>query len=145
MSPPAGPVVRLVAVQEAPLDVAAVLAAVAHPAAGATSLFVGAVRDHDGGRGVTGLGYQAHPSATAALEAVAAGVVADFPVLALAAVHRIGELVVGDVTVVTAVSCAHRDAAFAACRRLIDDLKAQVPIWKQQQFDDGTQEWVGSP
>ena len=63
---------------------------------------------------------------------------------ALAAVHRVGDLAVGDLAVVVAVSCPHRGEAFEASRRLIDDLKGEVPIWKHQTFDDGTEEWVGA-
>jgi molybdopterin synthase catalytic subunit len=63
----------------------------------------------------------------------------------LAAVHRVGDLVVGDLAVVVAAGAAHRAEAFAAARQLIDDLKAEVPIWKHQRFADGTQEWVGAP
>ena len=69
---------------------------------------------------------------------------ADFPVRAMAAVHRVGDLAIGDLAVVVAVSCPHRSEAFAACRRLIDDLKREVPIWKHQHFTDGTEEWVGA-
>ena len=108
-------------------------------------LFVGTVREEDGGRTVTDLGYEAHPSVDAVLRSVAAKVVADFPVRALAAVHRVGELAIGDIAVVVAVSCPHRGEAFDACRQLIDDLKTTVPIWKHQRFTDGTDEWVGSP
>ena len=75
---------------------------------------------------------------------VAEKVVADYPVRALAAVHRVGELAVGDIAVVVAVSCPHRGEAFEACRKLIDDLKHEVPIWKHQKFSDGTEEWVGA-
>jgi molybdopterin synthase catalytic subunit len=71
-------------------------------------------------------------------------VAADFDVLALAAVHRVGELDVGDLAVVVAVACPHRAEAFQACRTLIDNLKHGVPIWKHQQFGDGTSEWVSS-
>jgi molybdopterin synthase catalytic subunit len=92
---------------------------------------------------VTGLAYTAHPSAEDVLRQVAEKVAADFPVRALAAVHRVGALGVGDLAVVVAVSCPHRAEAFAACRRLIDDLKSQVPVWKHQTFADGTEEWVG--
>lgn len=138
-------VVRLLAVRDAPLSVDEVLAAVRDPAAGGTALFVGTVRDHDSGKAVELLAYSAHPSVADALRSVADRVVADFPVVALAAVHRVGDLAVGDDAVVVAVSCAHRGEAFAACRRLIDDLKREVPIWKHQVFGDGTQEWVGSP
>nr|WP_225846354.1 molybdenum cofactor biosynthesis protein MoaE [Streptomyces sp. HPF1205] len=136
---------RLLAVRDTPLSVDEVFAAVGDDAAGGTTLFVGTVRDHDGrpGTAVTGLTYSAHPSAEAELRRVAEKVAADFPVRALAAVHRVGELAVGDIAVIVAVSCAHRGEAFAASRRLIDDLKSQVPIWKHQVFDDGSQEWVG--
>ena len=138
-------VVRLVALRATPLDVAEVLAAVEDPAAGGVVSFTGLVRDHDGGRGVTGLEYQAHPGAEAALRAVADRIAAELPVHALAAVHRTGLLAVGDIAVVVAASAAHRGQAFEAARRLIDDLKATVPIWKRQVFDDGEQEWVGTP
>ncbi|NUP38159.1 MAG: molybdenum cofactor biosynthesis protein MoaE [Streptomyces sp.] len=141
---PTGPI-RLLAVRDTPLSLDEVFAAVGDDAAGGTTLFVGTVRDHDGdaGAAVTGLAYSAHPSAEQALRQVAEKVAADFPVTALAAVHRVGELRVGDLAVVVAVSCPHRGEAFAASRRLIDDLKSQVPIWKHQTFADGTEEWVG--
>ncbi|MGW1838919.1 molybdenum cofactor biosynthesis protein MoaE [Streptomyces sp. BBFR2] len=136
--------VRLLAIRETPLSVDEVFAAVGDAAAGGTALFVGTVRSHDGGTDVDGLGYSAHPTAEAELRRVAEKVAADFPVRALAAVHRVGDLAVGDLAVVVAVSCPHRAEAFAACRRLIDDLKATVPIWKHQTFSDGTEEWVGA-
>ena len=138
-------VIRLLALRDLPLDVAEVLAAVQDPAAGAVVSFTGLVRDHDGGKGVTALEYEAHPGAEAALLAVAELVAADLPVHALAAVHRTGLLQVGDIAVVVAASASHREQAFEAARRLIDDLKATVPIWKRQVFDDGEQEWVGTP
>ncbi|MFI0722666.1 molybdenum cofactor biosynthesis protein MoaE [Streptomyces sp. NPDC021224] len=140
----AGPI-RLLAVRDTPLSVDEVVTAVGDDAAGGTTLFVGTVRDHDGGAraAVTGLTYTAHPTAQEALRQVAEKVATDFPVTALAAVHRVGELRVGDLAVIVAVSCPHRGEAFAASRRLIDDLKSQVPIWKQQTFADGTEEWVG--
>ncbi|MFT2015196.1 molybdenum cofactor biosynthesis protein MoaE [Streptomyces sp. 796.1] len=136
---------RLLAIRDTPLSVDEVFGAVADAGAGGTALFVGTVRDHDGPTDaqVTGLGYAAHPSATDELRRVAEKVVADFPVRALAAVHRVGDLAVGDLAVVVAVSCPHRAEAFAACRRLIDDLKTEVPIWKHQRFGDGSEEWVG--
>ncbi|MEU8580685.1 molybdenum cofactor biosynthesis protein MoaE [Streptomyces abikoensis] len=140
----AGDPVRLLAIRDTPLSVDEVFAAVGDGAAGGTALFVGTVRDHDGGADVTGLGYSAHPTAEAELRRVAEKVSADFPVRALAAVHRVGELAVGDLAVVVAVSCPHRAEAFEACRRLIDDLKREVPIWKHQTFADGTEEWVGA-
>ena len=138
-------VLRLFALRDTPLDVAEVLAAVEDPAAGGVVSFTGLVRDHDGGRRVRELEYVAHPDALQALRAVAEAVAADLPVHGLAAVHRTGLLAVGDVAVVVAASAAHRGQAFEAARRLIDDLKASVPVWKRQVFDDGEQEWVGTP
>ncbi|WP_236655493.1 molybdenum cofactor biosynthesis protein MoaE [Streptacidiphilus carbonis] len=136
--------IRLLALREAPLSLDEVYAAVGDTHAGGTAVFVGTVRDHDGGKTVTALDYSAHPSAEAELRRVAEKVAADFPVVALAAVHRVGELEVSDAAVIVAVSCAHRGEAFEACRRLIDDLKHTVPIWKHQRFADGTEEWVAS-
>ncbi len=136
--------IRLLGIREEPLSVDEVFAAVGDDASGGTALFVGTVRDHDGGADVTRLGYSSHPTAEAELRRVAEKVAADFPVRALAAVHRVGELEVGDLAVVVAVSCPHRGEAFDACRRLIDNLKHEVPIWKHQTFSDGTEEWVGA-
>ena len=138
-------VIRLLGVREEPLSVDEVFAAVTDPGAGGIALFVGTVREQDGGRGVTGLGYTAHPSVLDDLRAVAEEVVAAHPVRALAAVHRVGDLAVGDLAVVVGVSCPHRGDAFAAARMLIDELKSRVPIWKHQLFDDGGEEWVGLP
>ena len=137
--------VRLVAVRDRPLDVAEVTAAVSDPAAGGLTVFVGAVRDHDGGQEVRRLEYSAHPTAEARLTEVAAEVAAEFDAVAVAAVHRVGLLEIGDLAVVSAVSAAHRDEAFAASRALIDRLKQRVPIWMHQVFADGTEELVDSP
>ena len=138
-------VIRLIAVRESELSVDEVRAAVADPAAGGIALFAGAVRDSDHDRGVSGLSYSAHPSAVDELRRVAEVIAEKYPVIGIAAVHRVGDLGVGDLAVVLAVSCPHRAEAFDACRDLIDILKASVPIWKHQRFDDGTAEWVGTP
>ena len=138
-------VIRLIAVRESELSVDEVRAAVADPAAGGIALFAGAVRDSDHDRGVSGLSYSAHPSAVDELRRVAEVIAEKYPVIGIAAVHRVGDLAIGDLAVVLAVSCAHRAEAFDACRDLIDILKASVPIWKHQRFDDGTAEWVGTP
>ena len=138
-------VIRLIAVRESELSVDEVRAAVADPAAGGIALFAGAVRDSDHDRGVSGLSYSAHPSAVDELRRVAEVIAEKYPVIGIAAVHRVGDLAIGDLAVVLAVSCAHRAEAFDACRDLIDVLKASVPIWKHQRFDDGTAEWVGTP
>jgi molybdopterin synthase catalytic subunit len=138
-------VLRLVDIRDTPLDVAEVLAALDDPASGGVTVFVGRVRDHDGGQGVTGLEYSAHPRALDTLRDVCAQVAATYDVTALAAVHRTGTLAIGDIAVVCATATGHRGEAFDATRALIDTLKAEVPIWKHQTFADGTEEWVGSP
>ncbi|SEC71889.1 molybdopterin synthase subunit MoaE [Nocardioides exalbidus] len=136
---------RLVAIRDTPLDVTEVLDALDDDGSGGLTLFVGKVRDHDGGKGVVGLGYSAHPTAAARLEDVCRRVAEEHDVRAVAAVHRVGELRIGDLAVVVATTAAHRGDAFAASRALIDTLKAEVPIWKHQLFDDDTEEWVGTP
>jgi molybdopterin synthase catalytic subunit len=137
-------VIRMAELREEPLSVDEVRSAVADPAAGGVALFLGVVRDHDHGRDVTRLGYTAHPSAQDELRRVAEKVAASFSVRALAVVHRVGDLEVGDLAVVVAAACEHRGEAFEACRSLIDELKATVPIWKHQQFAGGASEWVNS-
>lgn len=131
-------------IRAAPLSVDECLAAVSGPAVGGVTFFVGTVRDVDGGRGVTELEYTAHPRAAAELERVARAVAEETGVRAVAAVHRIGLLGIGETAVVVAAGAGHRGEAFGACRRLIDDVKAQVPIWKRQVFTDGMTEWVGA-
>ncbi|MFI5913860.1 molybdenum cofactor biosynthesis protein MoaE [Dactylosporangium sp. NPDC051541] len=128
-----------------PLDVQAHERAVADPAAGAVVSFAGVVRDHDGGRGVVELEYEGHPSAAGILAEVAAEIAADPAVRAVAVSHRIGRLEIGDVALAAAVSTAHRAEAFALCARLVDEVKARLPIWKRQVFTDGQEEWVNCP
>jgi len=137
-------VVRLIGLRDSELSVDEIRAAVADPAAGGIVLFAGAVRDEDHDKRVIGLSYSAHPTAEAELRRVAEQIAEKFKVIAVAAVHRTGDLDIGDLAVAVAVSCPHRAEAFEACRALIDELKATVPIWKHQRFADGTSEWVGS-
>lgn len=139
------PVVRLCDIRETTLDVQEVVAALADDASGGLTLFVGAVRDHDGGKDVTALEYSAHPSALDRLRDVCDEVAEEYGVRALAAVHRTGTLRIGDAAVIVATATAHRGDAFEASRALIDRLKQTVPIWKHQVFADGTDEWVGTP
>lgn len=139
------PVVRLAAISEEPLSVDEVVASLDDAASGGLVLFVGRVRDHDGGKSVTGLSYSAHPSALATLEDVCARVAEEYDVTAVAAVHRVGDLAIGEAAVVVATTAGHRGSAFEASRALIDTLKSEVPIWKHQLFVDGTDEWVGAP
>lgn len=138
-------VVRLVAIRDTPLDVGEVLANLDESVDGGVTLFVGRVRDHDHGRGVSGLDYSAHPTALDRLREVCERVSGAHDVHGLAALHRTGHLAVGDIAVVVGTAAAHRGTAFDATRDLIDTLKDEVPIWKHQVFADGTEEWVGSP
>lgn len=135
----------MIIVTTEPLDVAAHEAAVANPRAGAVVSFAGVVRDHDHGRAVVSLTYEAHPSAEKVLREVAEEIAADPDVYQIAVSHRYGPLAVGDVALAAAVSTAHRAAAFAACARLVDTVKQRLPIWKHQVFTDGTDEWVNCP
>ncbi len=139
------PVLRLVSVSQAPLDPALYEAAVAHPRAGARAVFCGVVREHDHGRDVEELEYEGHPSAEDVLREVAGQIAAEPDVLAVAVSHRVGLLHIGDVALVAAVACAHRGPAFDACARLVDEVKRRLPVWKRQQFADGTDEWVNYP
>jgi len=118
---------------------------VAHHAAGAVVGFAGVVRDHDSGRDVTRLEYSAHPDAAQTMAEVIADIAhrAD-GVRAVAASHRIGVLEIGDAALVAAVAADHRHAAFETCARLVDEIKARLPVWKHQFFADGTDEWVNS-
>ena len=137
--------IRLVDIRSEAFTVDEVLRAVDDPAAGGVVSFTGLVRASDGGREVTSLEYSAHPSALDRMTDVVRAVDSTEDVVGVAALHRVGPLVVGDVAVVVAASAAHRDVAFLAARRLIDEIKEQVPIWKHQLFADGTEEWVGTP
>ena len=118
---------------------------VSHPRAGAVVSFVGAVRDHDHGRSVVDLEYEAHPDAGVVPSQVAHEVCGRHDVVALAAVHRSGRLAIGEAALVAVVSASHRAAAFAACADLVDTVKDRLPIWKHQFFADGTDEWVNCP
>jgi molybdopterin synthase catalytic subunit len=127
------------------LDVTAHEHAVADRAAGAVVSFAGVVRDHDGGKGVLELEYEAHPSAGEILAEIAARIAAEPAVHAVAVSHRVGRLEIGDVALAAAVSAAHRADAFALCARLVDEVKGRLPVWKRQVFTDGTEEWVNCP
>ncbi len=137
--------VRLVDLRENPLDVAEVLGALEDDGSGGLTLFVGRVRDHDHGIDVRGLEYSAHPTALESLRRVCTEVAEQYDVHGVAALHRTGRLAIGDIAVIVATASAHRGTSFDASRALIDTLKAEVPIWKHQQFADGSDEWVGTP
>lgn len=125
-----------------PIDEAAVRAAVASPEHGALVLFLGVIRDHDGGEQVRSLDYSAHPEAERMLAALVRDEVERSGVH-LSAAHRIGSLAIGDAALVAAAASPHRAEAFAAIERLVERIKHEVPIWKRQHFADGSAEWVG--
>ena len=130
-------------VLDTPLVVADVVAAVSAPEVGGVDLFVGLVRNHNDGRPVTRLEYHAYVSmAEKEMQRIAAEIAAEIPGVRLAALHRIGSLVVGDAAVVCAAGAVHRGEAFEACRALIDRIKHRVPIWKREHGPDGPY-WVG--
>ncbi len=146
VAPPNGGEVRRAAVTEDPLDVEEHARLVSSATAGAVVSFAGIVRDHDGGREVRALEYSAHPSGGDAITRVAAEVAAAHPaVQALAVSHRLGPLAIGEAALACAVAAAHRGEAFAACAALVDEVKLQLPVWKRQEFPDGTDEWVNCP
>jgi molybdopterin synthase catalytic subunit len=130
-------------IAEEPIDPVACRRALAADAAGAFVTFEGWVRDHNGGRAVTALEYEAYAVlARTEGERVLAEAAERFEVEAVHAVHRTGRLAIGDLAVWVGVSAAHRGPAFDACRYVIDEVKARVPIWKREHYADGAAGWV---
>ena len=133
----------LIDLVEQPIDIAGVTAAVERPEAGAIATFLGTVRDHNEGRRVVKLEYEAYPSmALEEMRRIAREIANEIPEVRLAVAHRTGVLAVGDIAVVCAASAPHRDEAYRACRALIDRVKARVPIWKREHGPEGAY-WVG--
>jgi molybdopterin synthase catalytic subunit len=134
-----------VRIGEAPIDPSQLLADVAAAANGAAVLFVGTVRDHADGRSVEGLEYTAYEAmARDELARIVGEAEHRFPGTTFSVAHRLGALAPGDVSVAVAAAHAHRAPAFEAARFVIEELKARVPIWKREQFADGTREWVAA-
>lgn len=131
-----------------PIDLPALLARVDAPTHGAVTSFVGQVRDHDpeaSGR-VVALRYTCHPDAPALIEQIVARTVAGHDPAGeadVAATHRVGDLDVGDLALVVAVGSAHRDLAFTLCRAVVEAIKHELPVWKQQFEADGSHAWSG--
>jgi len=131
------------AIVDREIDPSLLIAAVRSDSAGAVSVFIGTVRDSSDGRGVTGLEYEAYRAmAESELSAIVEEAAAKYEVESLVAEHRIGELRVGEVSVAIAASHAHRTAAIECAHFVIEEIKKRVPIWKREQFVDGTREWV---
>ena len=131
------------AIVDRPIDAAALLGEVASVASGATSLFLGTVRDVNDGRAVTGMEYTAYGAMAAReLMKIVTEATARFGGAAVVVEHRVGELALGDVSVAIAASHAHRGHALDATRFVIEELKRRVPVWKREHYADGTREWV---
>lgn len=125
------------------IDFASLTESVRANAAGAVVLFLGTVREMTGGRQTIALDYEAFPEmAKAKFEELLAEARDQWPIVNAAIVHRLGRLELGDVSVAVAVSTPHRQQAFEAGKFLIDRLKEVVPIWKRENWADGTTEWV---
>ncbi|REJ77031.1 MAG: molybdenum cofactor biosynthesis protein MoaE [Planctomycetota bacterium] len=128
---------------DGPIDFAALTEEVRSPAAGAVVLFLGTVRELTNGRRTVALDYEGYPEmAKAKMLELCRGAAEKWPVVGARVVHRLGHLELGDVSVAVAVSCPHRKDAFEAGRFLIDRLKEIVPIWKKENWADGSTEWV---
>ncbi|CAB4704890.1 unannotated protein [freshwater metagenome] len=137
--------VPTIEISENPLNLDRAYEALADSASGGVALFVGRVREENEGKAVSGLIYTAHPTALDRLAKVVADVSAEFTPLQIMAVHRVGELAIGEIAVICGVATVHRDDAFSACQLLIDTLKSEVPIWKEEFYLDGSTHWVGTP
>jgi molybdopterin synthase catalytic subunit len=128
---------------ETPFDVAALRAELLDARVGGYASFEGWVRDHNDGRAVTGLHYEAYVAmAETEGERILDDACARFDILDARCVHRTGELAIGELAVWVGVSAAHRDAAFAACRFVIDEVKSRVPIWKRERYAEGDTGWL---
>lgn len=128
---------------ELPIDSATLARELTHDGAGACAIFEGWVRDHNLGRAVRRLDYQAYgPLAQSEGERILAEASARFAIVDARCVHRVGALAIGDLAVWVGVSAAHRGAAFDACRHIIDEVKRRVPIWKNEHYADGESGWL---
>lgn len=136
------PAAEATSLADGPLDPARAIAAVAGPGRGAVVVFLGTVRDEHRGRRVSGLAYSAYrPMAAAALRRIVADLEAGAEGLRAAIVHRLGEVPVGEPSVVIAVAAPHRAAAYEASRTALERLKAEAPIWKRERYADGGAAW----
>lgn len=133
-------------VSEEPLDVAAHIEAVSADDVGGISTFTGTVRNHspEVEGEVIELQYLAHPSADRVVKELVEEINRRYPQVRLAATHRIGTLAIGELAIVVAAGSAHRAEAFDACRLLVEEIKARLPVWKKQVLADGSYTWVGA-
>ncbi len=132
----------MIRIANEPIDLQSIVRSVITPESGGINVFVGTTRNHAGGRSVDLLEYEAYePMALKMMHAIVEEAKERWPLHAVAVVHRLGRVEVGEVSVAIAVSSAHRKEAFEATRFLIDELKRVVPIWKREYFSDGSVEW----
>jgi molybdopterin synthase catalytic subunit len=128
-----------------PIQAAEARKKLADQQAGALVTFEGWVRDHNDGRSVKELDYEAFtPLAEKEGNRILAETREHFPVLSVVCIHRIGSLALGDLAVWIAVTARHREAAFDACRFIIDEVKKRVPIWKKEHYREGHSGWVNA-
>ncbi|KAF1707188.1 molybdenum cofactor biosynthesis protein MoaE [Pseudoxanthomonas sacheonensis] len=128
---------------EVPIAIASPRDQLSHPTAGAFASFEGWVRDHNDGRAVEGLRYEAYLAlAEKEGERVLQEAMGKFAIVDARCVHRVGDLAIGDLAVWVGVSAAHRGAAFDACRYIIDEVKSRVPIWKHERYREGAPGWL---
>jgi len=133
----------MIKIVQSPIDLSEVVSSVRSPEAGAIDIFIGTTRNHSDGKEVLSLEYEAYePMALKLMEALVAEARQRWAVKRIAIVHRVGKVEIGEASVVIAVSAAHRQEAFEACRFAVDALKRDVPIWKKEVFRDG-EAWVG--
>jgi len=134
---------RRFALSDAPFDIAPLRQRLLDTRAGGYCAFEGWVRDRNDGRAVEGLTYEAYATlAEAEGERILAEAVERFAILDAACVHRVGRLALGELAVWVGVAAGHRDGAFAACRWIIDEVKARVPIWKHERYAGGDAGWL---
>ncbi len=126
------------------ISITALSALVSDERCGAVVTFTGDVRNHDGGKEVSSLTYEIHPSAGDKITEITQTVIKNTDVVKVAVSHRYGEIPIGQTAFAVAVSAVHRESAFQICSALVDEIKAQLPIWKHQVFSDGTDEWVNT-
>jgi molybdopterin synthase catalytic subunit len=132
----------MILITEKPIDLNDILLNSKDDSAGATSLFLGSVRDHNEGQNVSGIHYEAYKEMSqSVLLEIESEVLRKWDVKKFIAIHRIGDLKIGDVSVVVSISTEHRKDAFEACKYTIDTIKTRVPIWKNEKTESG-QHWV---
>lgn len=126
------------------ISITALTALVTDERCGAVVTFTGDVRNRDGSKEVLSLTYEIHPSAGDKITEITLAVIEKADVVKVAVSHRYGEIPIGETAFAVAVSAVHRESAFETCSTIVDEIKAQLPIWKHQVFSDGTDEWVNT-